>query len=191
MTTPNKTMTSLCSALDSYSAKLNTRVAGEKGTYLHSLSGMTESKDTPDVQGALVALNTQLVRGNVSTAKLNFDDSFRLKKIALVNNVIQTARLMNDGTPESQQEVARYLRDLIVLSFQKRAIRANLGGGKDSILLAVYSPTRGISQNAGNSSRRIAKLWVWLDIKKMYEICSEDIKKLGARIIKRDLPELS
>ena len=124
MTTPNKTMTSLCSALDSYSAKLNTRVMGEKGTYLHSLSGMTESKDTPDVQGALVALNTQLVRGNVSTAKLNFDDSFRLKKIALVNNVIQTARLMNDGTPESQQEVARYLRDLIVLSFQKESYQS-------------------------------------------------------------------
>ena len=81
-TQPNKTMNPLCSALDNYTSTLTSRVMGEKGTNLHSLSGMTTKDTTPDVQGALVALNTHLVRGNTSTAKLNFDRDFRMSKIA-------------------------------------------------------------------------------------------------------------
>lgn len=180
MTTTNKTMVSLCSALDSYSTTLNNRVKGEKGTYLHSLSGMTESKDTPDVQGALVALNTQLVRGNVSSSKLNFDDNFRLSKVALINNVIQTARLMNNGTPESDVEVANYLRDLIVLSFQKRAIRANLGGGERTLSYWLFIRLHeDFPKTMETLLEEMPNYGSWLDLKKMYEICSEDIKKLG------------
>ena len=97
-TQPNKTMTSLCSALDSYNSSLTSRVMGEKGTNLHSLSGMTTKESTPDVQGALVALNTHLVRGNTSTSQLNFDRDFRMSKIALVN----PSRLLRSPSKVSQ-----------------------------------------------------------------------------------------
>ena len=126
-TQTNKTMSQLCSALDNYSSHLGSRVMGEKGTNLHSLSGMTEKVNTPEVQGALVALNTHLVRGSNSTSKLNFDLHFRMSKIALVNNVIQSVSGL------SPIEQARYLRDLVVLAFQKRDIRGTVGSGERTL----------------------------------------------------------
>ena len=169
-TQPNKTMTSLCSALDSYNSSLTSRVMGEKGTNLHSLSGMTTKESTPDVQGALVALNTHLVRGNTSTSQLNFDRDFRMSKIALVNNVISSTYTL------SAEDKAKYLRDLVVLCFQKRDIRGQLGGGERTLsywmLLRLHEK---FPKTIEVLLQDLPNIGSWLDFKKLYEISSLDI----------------
>ena len=163
----------MCSAIDNYMSTLSNRVVGEKGTNLHSLRGMTDNASTPRVQGALVALNTHLVRGSTSTSKLNFDQEFRNEKISLINNVFSTM------TELSMKDRALYMRDLVVLTFQKRDIRGPLGGGERTLSYWMYLRLHEDYPITMESLLSyLPNIGSWLDLKKLYEIASEDIKRL-------------
>jgi len=90
----------------------------------------------------------------------------------LVGNVIAS---LEHSTFENR---AKYLRDLVVLAFQKRDIRGQFGGGERTLSYWMFLRLHEMFPITMETLLQdLPNIGSWLDFKKLYEITSEDIKK--------------
>jgi hypothetical protein len=171
--------TNFATALKTHS---QTYAPGPKGATEVTTAGMSSTGNfVKDIEGAIVALNTSLVRGNKSTTEDIGVDRSTIEK--LVENVLH--QCTNVDMPTREQ----YLRDLFSLVFQKRAIRAGFGGGERTLsfwlLIALYDS---FPKTVTELLKQVPEYGSWQDFKSIYRIVhrenrfhSNDIKAILER----------
>ena len=162
------THTNFATALKSHSQSY---APGPKGAIEVTATGMSSSGNfVKDVEGAIVALNTSLVRGNKSTTKsIGVDRSHIME---LLQNVLDKCSSLEAEVRET------YLHDLFRLIFQKRAIRAAFGGGERTLtfwlLIGLY-PSYPATVKA--LIKQIPEYGSWQDFKGMYKLVHNDVRE--------------
>ena len=162
------THTNFATAIKSHSQSY---APGPKGATEVTATGMSSSGNfVKDVEGAIVALNTSLVRGNKSTTKsIGVDRSHIMD---LLQNVLDKCSSLDRELRET------YLHDLFRLIFQKRAIRSAFGGGERTLtfwlLIGLY-PSYPATVKA--LIKQIPEYGSWQDFKGMYKLVHNDVRE--------------
>ena len=162
------THTNFATALKSHSQSY---APGPKGATEVTATGMSSSGNfVKDVEGAIVALNTSLVRGNKSTTKSIGVERSHI--MALLQNVLDKCSSLDAEVRET------YLHDLFRLIFQKRAIRAAFGGGERTLtfwlLIGLYPS---YPETVKALIKQIPEYGSWQDFKGMYKLVHNDVRE--------------
>lgn len=155
---------------------------GENGMLQYNEEGLTSSKDPIDkAEALLVALSVALVRGEtnnkIKRGGRGINKKYgseigvqRSKIIKLFNRTLSMCKNIPD-------EIARadYVRRLIVLTFQKRDIRGNYGGGERTLAYWLFIElNQHFPQTMCILIHELPNYGSWLDLNKIYEILYRD-----------------
>lgn len=164
-----------------YNMESTTRSVGENGAAQLTEYGLCTKSHTPDYVGSLVALSTELSRGNTSkkpVAKghardIGFD---RCRVRHLVDNVLC------GPYPRYGKIWSNITKDMIVMFFNLRDIRGEFGKQERTLAYWLFME---LCRN--NPMELIANLLPiiphygsWNDLNAIYEICYTDVKLLDA-----------
>ena len=163
---------------------------GENGMLQYNETGLTSSKSPiAKAEAALVALSVALVRadsgksrkgGKSITKKTGSDIGVQRHAILRVFNMAL------DACKAIPDEVARadYVRRLVVLTFQKRDIRGNFGGGERTLSYWLFIELNNhFPETMRVLVHELPNYGSWLDLNKLYEILHRD----GLESRQRDL----